>query len=118
VPAGAACETRPGKGPGTPYFADAPTSLKEALATFDFAAGGGTALATILAEARRRDSLTLWHLLSRVGAGGEGGTVDRERIATVLAELIPMPSGVTREGVLELDPVMLTRWREELARYW
>src|SRR5215213_2226981 len=36
VPAGAACETRPGVGPGTPYFQDAPTSFREALQKIDF----------------------------------------------------------------------------------
>ena len=31
VPAGAVCETRPGIGPGTPYFEDAPSVFREAL---------------------------------------------------------------------------------------
>ena len=35
VPAGAACETQPGIGPGTPYFEDAPTVFREALRKID-----------------------------------------------------------------------------------
>jgi hypothetical protein len=40
VPAGASCRTRPGVGPGTPYFDDASKALQEALAEFDFGKGG------------------------------------------------------------------------------
>src|SRR5215831_4716456 len=67
IPAGASCQTRRGIGPGTPYFDDASTALKSALEQFDF--GGSVngaapnALDTILGEARKHDSLTLWHLL-------------------------------------------------------
>jgi anti-sigma factor RsiW len=115
VPAGAACETRPAEGPGTPYFVDAPAALRAALRAYDFAAGGDDALAAVLAHARRRDALTLWHLLSRVAASGG---VDRARVSDALAALVPMPDDVTREGVLALDAGMLTRWREAIALNW
>src|SRR5438876_1202274 len=36
VPAGAACATRPGIGPGTPYFEDASELFRTALAKLDF----------------------------------------------------------------------------------
>src|SRR5215213_1899223 len=36
VPAGAACETRPGIGPGTPYFEDSASTFREALKKIDF----------------------------------------------------------------------------------
>jgi len=36
VPANAMCATRPGIGPGTPYFEDAPQALRDALAKLDF----------------------------------------------------------------------------------
>ena len=36
IPAGAACATRPKIGPGTPYFEDASSELRAALARFDF----------------------------------------------------------------------------------
>jgi hypothetical protein len=111
VPAGAACATRPGRGPGTPFFVDAPEALRSALAQFDFESGGPEALATVLASARKRDTLTLWYLLAR--AGEERGAVyDR------LAALVPPPSGVTRERVLSLDEPALERWREELELIW
>src|SRR6185295_11964349 len=60
VPAGASCDTRPGVGPGTPYFDDAPSVLREALKTVDFnpdASVRSAALPWILDQARPRDSL-------------------------------------------------------------
>jgi hypothetical protein len=41
VPAGAMCETRPGRGPGTPVFVDAPTELRSAVGLIDFVPGRG-----------------------------------------------------------------------------
>ena len=68
VPAGAACMTQPGAGPGTPFFEDAPEAFVESLARFDFE-NDRAALDAVLAGARARDTLTLWHLLSRVRRG-------------------------------------------------
>ena len=113
VPAGAACVTRPGTGPGTPYFEDAPAPLVAALSRLDFEQGGAAALDVVLAEARTRDTLTLWHLLSRVEAGEQ-----RERVYGRLAALVPPPDGVTREGVLRLDRAMLDRWKDDLESKW
>jgi hypothetical protein len=111
VPAGALCRIQSGVGPGTPVFEDAPAALQQAVAEFD-AGGGTTAVDTILAQARVRDTLTLWHLLSRVQSSERGPIYDR------IAELTPVPSGVDRERVLALDAATLTRWREELAWTW
>jgi len=112
VPAGASCRTRPQAGPGTPYFDDAPDRLKQALESFGFEKAGGDALGVILSESRVRDTLTLWHLLSRV----EGA--DRERVFDRMAFLTPVPAGVSREQALKRDPQTLDRWREELAWTW
>jgi hypothetical protein len=112
VPAGAMCRVRGGVGPGTPFFADASPALQDAVARFDFGNGGTEAVATILAEARIRDTLTLWHLLSRVEPSERGRIYDR------MAVLTPVPDGVEREKALQLDPATLTRWRQELAWTW
>src|SRR4030095_7735736 len=69
VPAGAACRTQPGVGPGTPYFEDAVPEFRQALSSVDFAKDASSrqsALAELFKYSRRRDTLTLWHLLSRV----------------------------------------------------
>jgi hypothetical protein len=112
VPAGAMCVSRPGTGPGTPYFEDATETFRIELAHFDFDknddAAQSRSLTVLLAEARSRDALTLWHLLTRTKDDARSHVYQR------LAELAPPPAGVTREGVLRLEQKMLESWREEL----
>jgi hypothetical protein len=112
VPAGATCVTRPQVGPGTPYFEDASMPLREALTKLDFEGGGTEALDLVLADARTRDTLTLYHLLARVPDGDRGRVYDR------LAEFNQPPQGVTREGIQSLDGEMLGLWREALEPTW
>jgi hypothetical protein len=108
IPAGAMCLTRPEAGPGTPYFEDTPEKLREALHALDFEGLDQSqrkeALRTVLAQARRRDAFTLWHLLARVSDEERPLVYDR------LASLQRPPVGTTRTGTLRLDPVMLDRW--------
>ena len=117
VPAGAACVTKRGIGPGTPYFEDASETFRAALARVDFdsdsvAPGNGSPLEIVLSGARVRDTLTLWNLLPRVSGG------DRSLVYDRLAKLVPPPSGVTREGVLKLNQQMLDAWKEQLEFRW
>lgn len=109
IPEGAMCTTRPGVGPGTPRYDDAPSGYGEALARLDFGPaadpGRSAALDLVLSRARRRDALTLWHLLSR------GTPEERARVYERLNELAPAPRGVTRESILRGD-------RGELAYWW
>ena len=112
VPAGASCRTRPGIGPGTPYFDDASTALQEALEEFDFGKGSAGALQTIRNESRLRDTLTLLHLLSRTGLQ------DRRLVFDRMVELAPLPQGISRDKVLELDKDTLSKWRQELSWKW
>ena len=108
IPAGAMCPTRAGVGPGTPYFEDAPESFREALRMLDFGSSGAEsrdeALRTILSEARKKDALTLWHLLSRTQGDERSQVYDR------FAALVPPPRGVAREGIMRLDQPMLDLW--------
>jgi hypothetical protein len=112
VPAGASCRTHAKMGPGTPFFDDAADSLKKALIEIDFEKRGSTALETVLSAARVRDTLTLWHLLSRVDRA------DRLRVYTRMVMLVPLPDGISPAKALQLDPETLKHWREELAWKW
>ena len=112
VPAGALCETRKGTGPGTPYFEDATAKFRDALSKLDFEKETEEALGTVLTESRERDTLTLWHLLSRLGEQQRSVVYDR------LAALNPPPNGVTRDGVLKLNRQMLDAWRNSLESIW
>jgi hypothetical protein len=113
IPAGAVGETRPGIGPGTPFFEDASPEFRAALATFDFAqlsdAERSAELSVVLANARKNDALTLWHLLSRTKGA------DRERVFDALQASVAAPPSVTREGVLRGDQAMLDAWWNELG---
>lgn len=114
VPSGAVCKMARKLGPGTPYFADASDSFKEALAQFDFDPAITRVPETLFAEVRPRDSLTLWHLLPVVES-----QQDRSRVYDRLAQLSAPPAGVTREGVVEnLDDQMLSKWWRSLKRTW
>ena len=113
IPAGAACSTKPKVGPGTPYFEDTSAEFRAALARFDFEdstpqqrAGD---VAIVLDEARKRDALTLWHLLARVDEG------QRARVYNRLRQLAPPPRNVTKQGILGLDQPMLDLWWNELG---
>jgi len=115
VPAGAACQTRPGVGPGTPYFEDAAPEFRQSLTKVDFEsefAAKTSALDVMFSHMRPRDTITLWHLLPRVDG------VDRVRVFDKIASYAPPPTGVTREGILNLDPHMLDLWRDELEPSW
>jgi hypothetical protein len=120
VPAMAMCVTRPRLGPGTPYFNDASEDFQNALALFDVAESGSdarsNALQTALAKSRKRDALTLWHLLARADED------DRLRVYNRLAELIPPPAQVTPESVMRGDRAALDLWWEKLelgsAEWW
>jgi hypothetical protein len=113
IPAGAVGATRPGIGPGTPYYEDAAEAFRAALEKFDFAKGSAAErsaeLSTILAGARKQDALTLWHLLSRTEGAERGQVFDR------LSMLVPPPAEVTRAGVLQLDQKMLDAWWNALG---
>jgi hypothetical protein len=120
IPKGAVCATRPGIGPGTPYYDDAPSGYGEALSLLDFGDPRDSrrkeAFELVLSRARQRDALTLWHLL------GRGSPDERARVYDRLAMLMPPPQGVTREAVLQGDRLALDRWWDSLgmdtATWW
>jgi hypothetical protein len=112
IPQGAMCRTRADIGPGTPYYEDAPSGYGEALAVIDFGRPDDPARAgamdLVVTQARRRDALTLWHLLTR------GTAAERARVYDRLAALAPPPSRVTRDLVLAGDRTALSVWWDSL----
>jgi hypothetical protein len=112
IPAGAVCVTRPGLGPGTPHYEDTSEAFRAALTMVDVnggsAAARAAALGRLLAEARPRDEVTLWHLLSRVDLD------QRDRVFDRLAEFVAPPAGVTRDGIRAGRREMLDAWWDAL----
>lgn len=122
IPAGAACKTRPARGPGIPYFEDAPAELLSALARFD-ENGDPKALRTVLQTARPRDALTLWHLLSRTQGR------ERREVFARFEHLVKLPPAITEQKILDGDPAALdiawnaldlgnTDWWRQWKRRW
>ena len=112
VPAGASCRTDRSRGPGTPRFDDAPDAFREALDEFDFGRDPtrrAGALRFVLDHPDTGDAVTLWHLISRVGAADRGAVID------VLADQVAMPPGVTREAVLRVDRTALDAWWDAMG---
>jgi hypothetical protein len=107
------CITRPGLGPGTPHYEDTSEAFRAALTMLDVKGGSAearaTALGRVLAEARERDVVTLWHLLARVDAG------ERDRVFDRLTQFVPPPDGVTRDGVRAGRQDMLDAWWDKLG---
>jgi hypothetical protein len=119
VPAGSMSVTRPGKGPGTPYNERVSRAFREALLTIDFtsdAPDASAALSRVLDEAQERDEVTLWHLLTRVTGA------DRDRVFDRLAQFVPPPPTVTRDGIRVGRRDMLDAWWDALglgtAAWW
>jgi hypothetical protein len=100
IPAGAGAVTRPELGPGTPYFSDATPAFKTAVSAFDSHPGDdsvrATALASVVANARSHDALTLLGLLNQLPLPQRAVVLDR------LAVFVPIPDGYSREDVLNL----------------
>jgi ferric-dicitrate binding protein FerR (iron transport regulator) len=111
VPAGAAAESRPGIGPGAPYFEDSSERFREALEVVNFdvqdSQARADALTILLAEARPRDAFTLLNLFRRVDAEDRGRLYDR------LAVLLPPPTGVTRQNAVDGDD--MSAWWDKLG---
>jgi hypothetical protein len=116
VPAGAFCRTRKGAGPGTPFFEDASLAFKKALVFIDYSSKEGPertrALEIVLRESRIRDGLTLWHLIPRLDAPSRALVYDR------LAQLLPPPPDVNRDGIIALNPLMLDAWKQVVSQLW
>jgi hypothetical protein len=119
IPAGSTSVTRPNQGPGTPYNERVSPAFREALLTIDFmsdASGASAALSRVLEEAQERDEVTLWHLLTRVNGA------DRDRVFDRLAQFVPPPPTVTRNGIRAGRREMLDAWWDALglgtAAWW
>ncbi len=112
VPESAACHLYAGRGPGAPWFVDATPALQSAVERFETTSEANHALDVILAEARPRDALTLWHLLARVR------DTRRPDLSGRLVEMVGLPPGVTVNGVMNLDPSMLAAWWADIELDW
>ncbi len=96
IPAGAACRTARRTGPSLPYFTDASPALTSAIAHWEKT----QEVAGLLAAARPRDGLTIWHLLQRTHS-----PAGRHQVAQRFVELVP---GVDAAALERGDPAAIT----------
>ena len=101
IPADAICKTEKGFGAGIPYFNDATDEFKAALNDFDLGKEKNSALSILINKSRKKDALSLWHLLSRVENN------EREKTFGRLADLVEIPAGVTSEGIINGNKEMM-----------
>jgi hypothetical protein len=108
IPAGAAAKTRPGIGPGTPYFENVSPGFVNALEELDFGNGKpearSAALDLILKEASAQDVLSLFPLLAHLTG------LEQARVYQRLVVLNPPPPGVTRDGILGHNKHQVNLW--------
>lgn len=112
---GWSAKTRRDAGPGTPFLVDSPAAIEQALDIIDFGqdpAAKASAVDLIVNESRDHDMVTLWHLLSRVDSGL------RRKIYERMIAFDSGPDGVTVEGIVNLDPDMMNRWKSRLGLVW
>jgi hypothetical protein len=111
VPTGAQCELRQGVGPGTPYLAGASLDYIHRLRRFDFESSGRSDISELIELATECEVFSLVHLVDRVDASQRGVIYDR------LALVHPPRPGITREGIVALDVVMVAEWRDQFECY-
>jgi len=110
---------------GTPFYEDSSVTFRQSLEQLDFGAASpapastnaaeksrALALRLLLDEARQRDAITLWHLLSRTDSADRAAVYDR------LATLVPPPSGIVRDTLLSGDPALANQRREMRDLWW
>jgi len=110
IPAGFSAQANRGTGIGTPVADDASAALVAAVRALDgYAMANDSALGVILATARPRDAVTLWHVLS----GWRGSPEQRRRVYDRLSAIVPPPTDA-EFGAVYGDPMTMKLWWEKL----
>lgn len=89
-----------------PYPSDSSPELVVLLE--NFSGINDPSFGTILSLASKKEALSLWHLIQLVST--ENRTIGFDK----LNEIIPVPSGITKAGILALNKEMLLEWRQEI----
>ena len=89
-----------------PYPSDTSPQLISLLE--NFSGINDPSVGTILSLMSKKESLSLWHIIQLISIENRSIAFDR------LNELIQVPSGVTKEGILALNKTMLLDWRQEI----
>lgn len=89
-----------------PYPTDSDPELISLLQ--NFSGVNDPSVGTILTLATKKEALSIWHLLQLISTENRSIAFDQLNL------LIPVPAGVTKEGILALNKEMLLDWRQEI----
>lgn len=89
-----------------PYPSDSAPQLINLLE--NFSGINDPSVGTILSLMTKKESLSLWHIIQLISPDNRSIAFDR------LNDLIPVPSGVSKAGILALNKDMLLDWRQEI----
>lgn len=89
-----------------PYPSDSSPQLISLLQ--NFSGINDPSVGTILTQMTKKESLSIWHIIQLISTENRSIAFDR------LNEFIPVPSSVTKEGILALNKDMLLDWRQEI----
>jgi hypothetical protein len=89
-----------------PYQANSSSQLINLLE--NFSGVNDPSIGTILSLITDKDALSLWHIIQLVSSENRFIVFDR------LNEFVPVPGGVTKEGIQALNKNMLLEWRQEI----
>lgn len=102
------CDISEDKGIMIPYHKYASVTFMDALNNFENGNNPEQNLQMIIQSAKETDALTLLCLLGEVKPNNRLILFDK------LNELFLMPTGVTQQGVMQLNPEMLNQWWDEI----
>jgi RNA polymerase sigma-70 factor (ECF subfamily) len=89
-----------------PYPSDSAPALISMLQNFTGA--NDPSVGTILSQITKKEALSLWHILQLVRTENRSIAYDK------LNEIIPVPSNVTKAGIIVLKKEMLMDWLQEI----
>ncbi len=102
------CPVWEARGPGIPYFVNAPHPLINAMESFVLGSGNQAELTIVEETAAEYDVVSLWHLLQAVPVEF------RINIFNLIDKFVPPPTGSSQEGLLGLNRGMLMLWLKDI----
>lgn len=114
VPQGARCQSIPGRGPSAPVFTDVEPEFEALVRRIESADPPNSSdLKALRSLARRKDTLTLYHMLRN-----EGRLAVRQAAYNGLKKFIHDPVGRSEQDALNRDPETLEEWHRNLRSSW
>jgi len=96
------------RGMGLPYSSDSDPAYVFQLDEYIFNGKKLNVLGIVLSKSTVKDAITLWNLFKRVDE------IQRDQVYTKLAELVPPPSALKKQELLNLNPEAIQIWLEEI----